>query len=251
MAKTTVGVIGETGRMGSILTEMIGQDPRFELGIGYSMENSGDATLDRVFQENDLVIDFSHASLVEANLTAALRSPKPLIICTTGWSPEKMADKLSALSEKVPVIVASNTSVGACLQRYVAGKMAEILDEDFDIDVHEKHHRFKVDSPSGTAVSLAEEMINAKLKVYNLNYELYTPGHFAREEHKIGMSVERSGNIAGTHTASFTSLEESISITHVAFDRTLFAKGAIRAAAWLSEQKTPNIYSMYDVLNLG
>ena len=94
-------------------------------------------------------------------------------------------------------------------------------------------------------------MISAKLKAYNLNYELYTPGHFAREAHKIGMSVERSGNIAGTHTASFTSLEESISITHVAFDRTLFAKGAIRAAAWLSEQKTPNIYSMYDVLNLG
>lgn len=68
MAKITVGVIGETGRMGSILTEMIGQDPRFELGIGYSMENSGDAALDRVFQENDLVIDFSHASHAVSNV---------------------------------------------------------------------------------------------------------------------------------------------------------------------------------------
>lgn len=254
MQKKYIGLVGETGRMGSVLTELIEGEPQYRAlylkGPGISRRHQEEADFNRLFQENDVVIDFSHASLIHKVLEGGLKSAKPLLLCSTGWDSKEILEELEALSQKVAVVVASNTSVGACLQRFLAGKIAKILGEEYDIDIYESHHRFKKDSPSGTALSLYDTVAEAKKEITQKMFALYTPGEESRPPDHIGMAVERKGNVAGTHTVSFTSLEESLSLTHEAFDRRLFAKGALVAARWLLTPREPGLYTMYDVLGL-
>lgn len=254
MQKKCIGLVGETGRMGSILAELIEGDPQYNTlylkGPGISRRHQDEEDFHRLFQENDLIIDFSHASLIHQVLASGLKSPKPLLLCSTGWDSKEALEKLDQLSKKVAVVVASNTSVGACLQRFLAGKLAKVLGEDYDIDIYESHHRFKQDSPSGTALSLYETVAEAKKELTQKTFPLYTPGEESRPPNQIGMAVERKGNVAGKHTVSFTSLEESLSLTHEAFDRRLFAQGALVAARWLLTPRAPGLYTMFDVLGL-
>ncbi len=250
MGKSNIGIIGSSGRMGQVLRGALAEHTQFVAGKGYSHETRDTLTLAQLFSESDYVVDFSHASLVEEIITAAIDNPKPLVICTTGWDQEALTPKLKELSGKAPLIIASNTSIGAIVQRYLVRKLATILGDEFDIDVHEKHHRFKVDSPSGTAISLVEEIQEGK-RERGQEYELYYVGNSAREERQIGMSVQRAGSIVGEHDVSFTSLSEQIVIRHNSFDRALFAQGAIKALEWLNkEQLEGGIYTMFDVLNL-
>lgn len=246
-----VGIIGKSGRMGQELTKVFTNKPGYEVGTSYSKESAKEVTLDAVFKENDIVVDFSNAALVGKILEAGIKNPKPLIICTTGWDQTALKAQLEEFTIKAPLIIATNTSIGAAVQRYVVRKVAEVLGEEFDIDLHEKHHRFKVDSPSGTAVTLVNDLLLAKKNAQNLEYESYIVGQEARPERKVGVSVQRSGSIVGEHEVSFTSLEEQITIKHTAFDRALFAKGAAKAVEWLLEKKiSPGSYTMFDLLQL-
>lgn len=248
--QTVVGIIGITGRMGQVLSEEITKREAFKLGSSYSKELAESSTLATVFKENDVVVDFSNAALVPEIITAALNDPKPLIICTTGWDQAQLMPQIDQLAQKVPVILATNTSIGAAIQRYIVQIVAKALGEDFDIDLHESHHRFKVDSPSGTATTLLEDIVAAKEKAFNKQYRPYQVGDGAREADKIGVSVTRAGSIVGEHEVTFTSLEEQISIKHTAFDRALFAKGALKCVEWLSQGQKPGRYTIFDVLNL-
>ena len=247
---TKVGIVGVSGRMGQVLSQEISKKAGFALGVSYSKEVAGTISLTDLFIDNDIVVDFSNAALVESVLDAALLNPKPLIICTTGWDREVLDSKIVELSQKVPVILATNTSIGAAIQRYIVKVVAKALGEDFDVDLHEKHHRFKVDSPSGTATTLLEDIVAAKEKAFNKQYRPYQVGDGAREADKIGVSVTRAGSIVGEHEVTFTSLEEQISIKHTAFDRALFAKGALKCVEWLSQGQKPGRYTIFDVLNL-
>lgn len=247
---TKVGIVGISGRMGQVLSQEISKKAGFALGISYSKEVAGTISLTDLFIDNDIVVDFSNAALVESVLDAALLNPKPLIICTTGWDREVLDSKIVELSQKVPVILATNTSIGAAIQRYIVKVVAKALGEDFDVDLHEKHHRFKVDSPSGTAMTLLEDIQMAKKAAFDKDFTTYTVGHGAREENLIGVSVSRSGSIVGEHEVSFTSLEEQITIKHTAFDRALFAKGALKAVEWSIQVVKPGLYTIFDVLSL-
>lgn len=128
--------------------------------------------------------------------------------------------------------------------------VAKALGEEFDVDLHESHHRFKVDSPSGTAVTLLKDIVAAKEEAFNQHFTAYQVGDGAREAEKIGVSVTRAGSIVGEHEVTFTSLEEQITIKHTAFDRALFAKGALKCVEWLSQAQKPGCYTIFDVLNL-
>lgn len=245
-----IGIVGISGRMGQVLSQEISKKSALTLGVSYSKELADQVSLADLFADNDVVIDFSNAALVESVLDAALENPKPLVICTTGWDRQALDKKITTLGAQVPVILATNTSVGAAIQRYLVKVVSKALGDDFDVDLHEKHHRFKVDSPSGTAMTLLEDIQTAKQETFGKNFETYTVGEGARKDELIGVSVTRSGSIVGEHEVSFTSLDEQITIKHTAFDRALFAKGALKAALWCTQVDEPGLYTIFDVLSL-
>jgi 4-hydroxy-tetrahydrodipicolinate reductase len=244
-----IGIVGNSGRMGNLLASAIENHKHFSLGAGFSRNQQPYIPLEKVFEENDCIIDFAKGDFVEKLLKTAIASPKPIIICSTGWHYARVAHLINELSKKIPLVIASNTSIGAYLQRQLAKKLAEFLDEEFDIDVIEKHHRHKVDIPSGTANTLIKDIQTAKLQKFGLEYKaeiLANSGE--RPNNLIGLAVLRSGNLFGDHEITFTSSEEMISIRHVAMSRALFAKGAIKIAEWLENSKpTPGIYSVEDI----
>ena len=163
------------------------------------------------------------------------------------------------------MVVAPNTSLGASLQLYLARQLAMILDEDYDIDIIERHHRNKADKPSGTAMQLANSIIDDKQEVCGLIFKLecHNANAFTamdeavdtrttnglRPKNFISINAIRSGNLPGEHEVCFTSSDEMISIKHTAFDRKLFTKGVIKIVKWLDTRRPgPGIYTMMDVL---
>jgi len=248
--KKKIGIVGNTGRMGGVLADVVNSS-EFAVGAGFGLGQEPHVELAMVFQENDFVVDFSNASLVVELLKEALINPKPLVICTTGWAVDNYQEQLAELSSQVPVVIATNTSVGAFLQRYLVRKLAGVLAADYDIDIIEKHHRNKVDCPSGTAMTLFKDIRQEKQTIFAAEYTTHPLHEGPRPDNYVGMEVVRSGNLPGDHAVSFISLEEMITVQHVAFDRKLFAKGAVRIVRWLSETTPqPGIYGMADVLNL-
>jgi 4-hydroxy-tetrahydrodipicolinate reductase len=246
-----IGIVGNSGRMGNLLAAAIENHKHFTLGLGFSRNQQPYAPLQEVFSENDCIIDFAKGEMVEELLKTAIIKPKPLIICSTGWQYDKVAHLISQLSNKVPLVIAPNTSIGSYLQRYLAKRLAEFLDDEFDIDIIEKHHRHKVDIPSGTVNTLITDIQKTKQRL-GLQYKAgVLAENGPRPDNFIGLAVLRSGNLFGDHEITFTSSEEMLSVRHVAFSRTLFAKGAIKIVEWLKNTKpAPGVYGMENIFNL-
>lgn len=243
-----IGIIGFTGRMGKLLADKIEKHAHFLIGPGYSQSKSHQTSLEDVFLANDYVIDFSKHHLLASILETAIKIPKPIVICTTGWYQKDYQNLITQASKKVPLVIAPNTSVGAYLQKRLVSELAKILNADYDIDIHDKHHRHKIDIPSGTAQDLIHEIQKAKKSHQGLDYEASILEKGPRPNNFIGISVERSGNIPGDHEVTFTSIDELISIKHVAFDRSIFAQGAVRILEWLEKSEPgPGIYTMADI----
>ena len=190
-----IGVIGVGGRMGSLLSELIAQHQSYVLGPSFMRSRQSTTSLEDVFKANKIVVDFSSSDLVEHTLAAALSVPKPFVICTTGWQKDHTRKQIKALSKEVPIVIAPNTSIGACLQLYLAKQVAKILGEEYDIDILEKHHRNKSDAPSGTALALLNSVQEEKKRYHNLNYKPYSVGQSPRPKQVIGFAVRRSGNL--------------------------------------------------------
>jgi 4-hydroxy-tetrahydrodipicolinate reductase len=255
-----VGIIGITGRMGTLLATTINNSKNYRTQWGYARNSEGFtdpklqlvSDLPMLFQKNDMVVDFSMGEGLESTLQAAKSSPIPLIICSTGWEMTGVIQQLiDAVSSKVPVVIAPNTSVGACLQLYLAKELARILPSDFDIDIHEKHHRHKKDIPSGTARALQQAILDVRSEKEKVPYQAGPIMQGARPEHFIAMSVQRSGKLPGEHEVSFTQASEAISINHVAFNPQLFADGVLHILDWLGNKKPAHgKYTMLDVLGL-
>lgn len=244
-----IGIIGCTGRMGKLLQEKISDHKEFTNGIGYSNSMKNLSSLERVFSDNDYVIDFSKPELLHTILETAINFSKPLVICTTGWNKDSYQEFLIQVSQKIPLVIASNTSIGAYLQRRLVKELAKILDSDYDIDILEKHHRNKVDIPSGTAYSLIEDIKEIKLSTKGTRYEASILKEGLRPNNFIAISSQRSGNIPGDHEVSFTSNDEILSIRHVALNRAIFAQGALRIIDWLNKSMPkPGLYTMEDIL---
>jgi 4-hydroxy-tetrahydrodipicolinate reductase len=239
-----VGIIGMTGRMGSILSSQIESNPKYVVDQSTANQN-----LSQIFEQNDYVVDFSSAEIIEDILKAALECPKPLILLTTGWDKEQyMQQYLQLIAKRVPVVIAPNTSLGSWLQNFLSAKIASILDESYDIDIIDKHHKSKVDRPSGTTNFLISSIKSAKIDHHNIQYDASHHCEGLRKPSAIEVSVLRSGNLPGEHEVIFTSQDEMISIKHTAFNRELFAKGAIRILDWLNQSNPiPGIYGMGDL----
>jgi 4-hydroxy-tetrahydrodipicolinate reductase len=182
----------------------------------------------------DSVIDFSIPESTERLVEVLLDSPKPTAICTTGLS-QKTLSRIEELGQKTPVLVASNTSLGVFAQRRLVSMAAKILGEKFDIEIVESHHRNKKDAPSGTALTLAEDICRHRdLKVITERREL----SLSRNKNQLGISSVRGGDTVGEHTVYFIAHGERLEITHRAFSRDIFARGVLELITILHDQKS-------------
>jgi len=195
----------------------------------------------------DVAIDFSQPAAADKTIDYCLEGGVALVLGTTGLS-EKQREKIKIASAKIPVIYGTNMSVGMNVLFSLVGKLASMLGDEYDTEIIEQHHRFKKDAPSGSALTLAENICKATGKKFPDCLIYGRSGKDAlRQKGTIGIHAVRAGDIAGIHSVIFSTLGETITLNHTAHSRDTFARGALRAARWLVGKK-PGLYSMADML---
>ncbi|GJL85196.1 MAG: 4-hydroxy-tetrahydrodipicolinate reductase [Micavibrio sp.] len=253
-----IGVAGCMGRVGSLIVQEIlsGNWQGVELAGGTIIpgeKHEADFFITEdpaeLFEKADAVIDFTSPDATRLHAELAAKHKKTLIVGTTGLSAndEKV---LQVAGKEATIVYAANMSVGVNMLLALVEQAAARLDPEWDIEIFESHHKHKVDAPSGTALAIGKAA--AKGRKVNLDKVADYARHGetgARKEGNIGFSVARGGDVVGEHTAYFYSEGERIELTHVATNRALFARGALRAATWAADQP-PGLYSMRDVLDL-
>jgi 4-hydroxy-tetrahydrodipicolinate reductase len=234
---------GSKGRMGHALA-----DAARELGLTIGAAVDAGDDLAAGVAQSDVIVDFSSHHATKAVLEQAVAQRKAVVIGTTGHSAEAK-QTLLALAAKVPCVWAGNFSVGVNLLFALTRRAASVLGTDYDAEVVEMHHRFKKDAPSGTAARLLEIILEErKLTSAALRHGRQgIPGE--RTASEVGIHALRGGDVIGDHTVIFAALGERVEFTHKASDRGIFARGALRAAQWVSTQP-PGVYDMQDVLGL-
>ncbi len=263
-----IGVVGCAGRMGRNLIRQISATAGAELAAacdrpGYSgigqdagvlagLEPLGllvSAGPEAVFAACDVVIDFTTPEATGHHLDLAREFRAALVIGTTGL-PASLDAKLELAAELIPLVRSPNMSLGVNLLLGLVEKVAKTLDESFDIEVLEMHHRHKVDAPSGTALALGRAAARGRsvdLREKEVRSRDGITG--ARRVGDIGFATLRGGSVVGDHTVIFAADDERIELSHKAGDRAIFARGAVRAALWC-HGKPPGLYGMADVLAL-
>ncbi len=239
-----VGITGYKGRMGKIILQEI--ELADDLNFAGGIDMGDDAEI--LFNEADVVIDFSVPDATITHTRLAANSGTALIIGTTGLN-ETQEQKIAEAAKKVPIVYAANMSVGINVLLALVEQTASRLGIDWDIEVFETHHNQKIDSPSGTALALGKAAKAGRSKVIEGGGDFVTDRAGKRVQGDIGYAVQRGGDIAGEHDVTFFSTGERITLGHKATDRSLFAKGALHAARWISD-KPVGLYSMKDVLDL-
>ncbi|GBQ27285.1 4-hydroxy-tetrahydrodipicolinate reductase [Gluconacetobacter sacchari] len=248
-----IGIAGINGRVGRLLREEVTAAGAILAG-GTSRDPQGDGalfpTLDALAPSCDVVIDFTHAATIRAHAAALAKAGVAWVLGTTGLSEADQAIVADA-ARAIPVVQAANYSPGVTLVTRLARQMAEILPASaYDAEILEMHHRQKVDAPSGTALAIGQAVADGRGIDLSSHMDSGRTGHTGpRRADAIGFAVLRGGQIVGEHTLTFTSAGEQIALTHRAFDRRVFASGAVRAALWL-RGRPPGLYDMEDVLGL-
>lgn len=265
---TRIAITGAAGRMGRALIEATQQTQGLELSV--ALERPGSSVvgadagelagvgslgvaisddLSAAVDQFDVLIDFTRPAVTEANLTLCREAGKRMVIGTTGFD-ERQKQLIQDAGEAIAVVFAPNMSVGVNLCLKLLDMAARVMGDYTDIEIVEAHHRHKVDAPSGTALRMGEVVASA------LGRDLKDCAVYGREgqtgerdRKTIGFETIRAGDIVGEHTVMFADIGERVEITHKASSRMTFAKGAVRAAAWLMQQQV-GIYDMQDVLGL-
>lgn len=265
---TKLAVTGAAGRMGKMLIEAIAASADAELTAAIERPESsligadaGElaglgkngiavvADIADLGDQFDVLIDFTAPEATLANTHFCAAQGKGIVIGTTGFSAEQLLE-LESLQSQLPMIKAANYSTGVNLSLKLLEMATSVLGEDVDIEIVEAHHRHKVDAPSGTALAMGEAIADtlkrdlSKVAVYGREGQTG-----ARERETIGFATVRGGDVVGDHTAMFMADGERLEITHKASSRMAFARGAVRAAAWLVGKEN-RLYSMRDVLGL-
>ena len=250
---TKVLIAGIFGRMGTTITRMVEEHPDLELAGGVDNKTgsiSGKpvvtsdglaALIDEV--KPDVMIDFTMAAATMVNAKIAASKGVNLVIGTTGFTPEQDAELLKAV-KNVAVVKTTNFSVGVNIFWELVRDAAKRLG-DYDIEVIEAHHRNKKDAPSGTAKTILRILEEETGKTE----EMYGRQGMTERKDEIGVHVIRGGDVVGDHTVQFHQNFETIELTHRAYDRSVFARGAVRAAAWVPSAD-PGLYTMKEVLGL-
>ena len=218
-------LIGAAGRMGQTVLNLAQNDPKIEITAQCDLGDS----IEPAMKNCDVAIDFSQADSIEEICRAALQHGKSLVIGTTGHS-QQQRKTIKETTHSVPIVLASNFSVGVNVLIWLTQKAAELLGSDFNPEIVEMHHKMKKDAPSGTAKTLAEILK-------------------AVRNSEIPIQSIREGDVVGEHTIIFSGPGESLELTHRAANRGIFAAGALRAAKWIIN-KPPGLYTMQDVLGL-
>lgn len=263
----TIALLGVSGRMGRALLQALPEYPEFKLAgasasagsawlgkdagsiLGLALEVRVTSDPRAAIAGAQVAVDFTLPHVTAGNLEACVAAGKPVVIGTTGHTAEQRASIQQAAAH-IPIVIAPNMSLGVNVLLKLVELAARALDENYDIEIYEAHHRNKKDAPSGTALRLGEVAAVAR------GVTLQTHGDFARHgdtgarpRGHIGFAVARGGDIVGDHTVLFAGPGERVELSHRAHDRSGFACGALTAARWIVG-RPPGIYSMQDVLGI-
>ena len=256
--KVKIGIAGAKGRMGGNLISSARENPNAAISGIFDRETLDEEfcshiglnhdlakTSEETFQNSDVVIDFTVPDALFKFVELAFENKTNLVIGTTGLKSNHI-DLLKKASKEIKIFCAPNMSFGVNSFILLARQAASLLKE-YDIEIVETHHRFKKDAPSGTAIKLGEEIAD---EIGLTNESFVLDRQLSLEERKkntIGFSSIRGGNIPGEHTVIFHGERESIELTHKAYNRLIFAEGAVQAAVWLNNQNS-GFYSFKDFL---
>lgn len=245
-------IVGAAGRMGRAIRSLLDEWPQATLSA--AVDRAADPAqgittdLHAALQNADVMIDFSSPQQTAANLAACAEHGVAALVGTTGLGPEVEA-AADAAAQRVPVLIAANTSLGVTLLIELVRAAARALPREFDIEIIEAHHRHKQDAPSGTALALGEAAAAGREQRLAQVTAAPRVGVAPRQPGEIGFAVVRGGDIVGEHSVLFAGSGEQITLGHQATDRSIFARGALQAASWLAG-KPPGRYKMVDVIGL-
>ena len=244
---------GCNGHMGQVISGLVEQDPEAEIVAGIDIADQGKNSypvftdMKECQVEADAIIDFSSAKAVDALLDYSVQRQIPVVVCTTGLSEEQLA-KIEETSKKVAVLKSANMSLGInTLMKLIQDAARVLATAGFDMEIVERHHKLKLDAPSGTALALADSLNEAMDNQYHYVYDR-SQRREQRDSKEIGISAVRGGTIVGEHEVIFAGPDEVIEFKHTAHSKAVFGKGAIEAAKFLAG-KPAGRYDMSDVIN--
>lgn len=244
---------GCSGHMGRVITGLVEKDEEAVIVAGIDMKDDGTNSYP-VFKslrdcdvEADVVIDFSSVKATDELLDCCAKRGLPVVLCTTGLSEEQIAH-VRAASEKTAVLRSANMSLGINTLLKLIQEAAKVLaPAGFDMEIVERHHKLKLDAPSGTALALADSLNEAMDHQYHYVYDRSQEKKM-RDDKEIGISAVRGGTIVGEHEIIFAGTDEVIEFKHTAYSKAIFGKGAVQAAKFLAG-KPAGLYDMSDVIN--
>jgi 4-hydroxy-tetrahydrodipicolinate reductase len=243
-ARLRVVVIGARGRMGQSLLRLLPQFPALELAVAVGRSDDLAASL----QGAGLALDFSNPAASAAHVSACVAARVPLLLGTTGL-PESLEPALQQAARQIPLLVAANTSIAVSLLLELVQRAARALPLSFDVEICEAHHRDKIDAPSGTALALGAAVATARGARPAEVPLVHGPQHPGpRATGEIAYAVTRGGDLVGEHAVHFFGAGERLTLSHVASDRAVYARGALQAGSWLARQ-SPGRYQMIDAVS--
>lgn len=248
---TKILLSGCSGKMGRVIASLVKEDPECEIIGGIDLVDDGTLSFpvfpspDKVNVNADVIIDFSHPSCLIPVMDYAASTKTPVVICTTGLTPEQKAYMTSKATETA-VFFSANMSLGVNVIIDLAKRATNVLEDNFDIEIVEAHHNRKLDAPSGTALYIADAINEACKEKKEYVYDRHSVRK-KREKSEIGIHAIRGGTIVGEHTVIFAGNDEIIELKHTALSRDVFAEGAIAAAKFMSDKKV-GLYDMNDLI---
>ncbi len=244
---TNIAICGANGKMGKVIASIIADrnDCKTIAGIDINTEAYSDFPIysapQLMKEKPDVIIDFSHPSVLESVLNYCLSTGTAVVFATTGYNEEQIS-KIKKAAEQIPVFFTFNLSLGINLLIKLAKTAAELLGEQFDIEIVEKHHNQKIDAPSGTAIMLANAVNETLDNKYNYIYDRHSQRK-KREKSEIGIHSIRGGTIVGEHDVIFAGRDEIITLSHSATSKEVFGVGSVKAAVFLNG-KSAGLYDM-------
>ncbi len=249
---TDILLCGCSGKMGKAVAECVEDRDEWRIIAGVDLNAEGRTDFP-VFSspaefsgKANVLIDFSHPTATAGNLEYAVKTRTPAVIATTGLNDTQM-NLIKTASLRIPVFFSANFSVGVSLLKELAQKAAKVLGESFDIEIIEKHHNTKIDAPSGTAIMLAETIAEELPERPRFIYDRHLKRE-PRSRFDIGIHSIRGGTITGEHEIIFAGHDETITISHNASSKRIFAAGALNAA-WFIKNKPPGLYTMKELVS--
>lgn len=243
---------GCCGHMGQVISQIVKGDAEAQIVAGIDPFDNGKMeypvykSLEDCKEEADVVIDFASAKAEDALLDYCREHKLPVVVCTTGLS-EAQLQKVKETAKETAVLKSANMSLGINTLLNLLKSAAKVLaDAGFDMEIVEKHHKHKLDAPSGTALALADSMNEALGNAYHYTYDR-SERKEERDPKEIGISAVRGGNIVGEHEVIFAGTDEVIEFRHTAYSKAVFGKGAVQAAKFLAGRE-PGLYDMQDVI---